>query len=115
MDGIFCRAVEVADAVDGVARHVEQTTLDLAADGDGDGLAQEFDFHAAHEAVGGVHGDGTHRVLTDVLLALEHHALAVGACHLKGIMDLREVGLATFEIDVNHRADNLSDLSFFVV
>ena len=112
VDGVFLFAVKVADAVDGVARHVEQASLDLVADRDGDGLAQEVDFHATHEAVGGVHGDGTHRVLADVLLALEHHAPAVGADYLKGVVDLREVGIAVLEVDVDHGADNLCDSSF---
>ena len=84
----------------------------MVADGDGDGLAKEVDLHAAHEAVGRVHGDGAHRVLADVLLAFEHHALAVGAHYLKGVVDLREGGFTVLKIDIDHGADDLCDFTF---
>jgi len=74
----------------------------------GDGLAQIDDRHAALQAVGGLHGDGAHSVLAQVLLHfgddVDLLALDVGL-DLQGVVDRRQV--PALELDVDHGADDL--------
>ena len=51
----------------GFAQDVEHAAESCAADGDGDGNAQAFRFHATDQAFGGLHGDGAHAAFADVL------------------------------------------------
>jgi hypothetical protein len=69
---------------------------------------------AAGEAVGGLHGDGPHPVVTDLLGDLGGH-LGRHAVHgdreLEGVVDLREpVGR---ELHVDHRSGDGDDATFF--
>ena len=112
MDGVFRATVEGADAVDGVACDVEQAAFDLVADGDGDGLSREGHGHATLQAVGGVHGDGAHRVLTDMLLTFKDELGAVGTGDQQGVMDLGQVALTAVEEDIDHGTDDLGDVSY---
>ena len=66
---------------------------------------------AADQALGGVHGDGAHGVLAEVLGDLEHQAegLArplVGVGGLQRVQDRRQVAV---ELDVDDGADDLGD------
>ena len=71
-------------------------------------------FHAAHEAVGRVHGDGAHDAFTEVLRDLEHEVvlLAVdrGLVSVSALRMLRQ--LARRELDVDDGSDDLGDLAF---
>ena len=66
---------------------------------------------AAGQALGGVHGDGAHGVLAQVLGDLEHQAeglagALVGVGGLQRVEDRRQVAL---ELDVDDGADDLGD------
>ena len=76
-EGAF--ALEVAEAVDGLAGDVHHAATDLAADGHGDRGAEAGGLEAASEAVGGVHGDAADGVFADMLLYLDDEFAAVGA------------------------------------
>ena len=75
-------SVELLAVVDGLAEHVDETAERLLADGHGHGLAGVDDLDAAGQAVGGVHGDGAHAVVAEVLLHLGDQLarLAVARC-----------------------------------
>ena len=78
-----------------------------------DGAAGVGDVHAAHEAVGGVHGDGADGRLAEVLRDLEHQVvLLVAEARVgdgKRVQDPRQ--LAGRELDVDDGTDDLSDLA----
>ena len=76
MDVVTLFAFDLRHAVDTFADDVEQTAVDLAGGHRNHGAGGHH-LHAAAETVGGVHGDAAHRVLTDVLLALEDQLFAV--------------------------------------
>ncbi len=96
--------------VHGIADHVHDAPQRLVADGDGDGVAGVGHLLAAREAFGGVHGDGAHRVLAQVLRHLEHQppALVLG---LQRVQDLRQV---TVELHVDDGAHDLANATDFV-
>ena len=56
-----------------LTQHIEDATENPLPDGNGDRATEATDGHAALEALGGGHGDGTHPVLAEVLLDLEGH------------------------------------------
>ena len=62
---------------------------------------------AADQAVGGVHGDGAHGRLAEVLGDLEHQALAV----VVGLERVQDLGQVVLELHVDDRADDLGDLA----
>jgi hypothetical protein len=72
------------------------------------GSAGVDDLLAAHQAVGGVHGDGAHHALAQVLRHLEHQALAVvGRFRARS----GSAGSSPVELNVHHRAHHLGDLA----
>ena len=60
---------------------------------------------AAHQTFGGVHGDGAHGVLAEVLRHFEDEPVAV-VVGLERVQDRRQVAV---ERDVHHGADHLAD------
>jgi hypothetical protein len=70
-----------------------------------DRLAGIGDFLAACKALGGVHGDGAHRVLAQMLGHLEHQPLAV-IVGLQRVQDRRQLVL---EMHVDDGAGHLGD------
>ena len=64
-------------------------------------------FLAAHQALGGVHRDGAHGVLAEMLRDFEHQAVAA-VLGLERVQDRRQVIL---ELHVDDGADDLGDLS----
>ena len=56
-----------------LADHVHDATERFAADGHRDGTAKIDSLHAAHHAVGRLHGDAAHTALAEVLLDFENH------------------------------------------
>jgi hypothetical protein len=77
-----------------------------------DRSAQIHRVHAAHDTVGGAHGDRAHLIAADVLLHLGHDADRLGALarllHFERIVQVGEV--VRRELDVEHGADDLDDL-----
>ena len=109
--------VERAHRVDGLADDVEDAAEDLAPDRRGDRRAGVGGDHAAHHALGGLHRDGAHRVLAEVLGDLED-----GVDHLRParrldlLVDDQRVHqcrqLAGLEFNVDDRADHLRHAAF---
>ena len=79
--------------VDRVADHVEDAPEALGTDGHLNGGPGVPYGHPAHQAVGGVHGDGADRALAEVLRDLEREVLLrcrdAGVRQLQGVVDLR--------------------------
>ena len=65
----------VSRLVQAVSQGVEDVALDLLADRHRDRLAGVDDLDAAHQAVGGLHRDGAHQVVAEVLRDLERQGL----------------------------------------
>ena len=71
---------------------------------------------AADQALGGVHGDGAHGVLAEMLGDFEHQAerlagLGVDVGGLQRVQDRRQVAV---ELDVDDGADDLGEAAFGV-
>ena len=81
-------------------RHSSPTGTEIGCAGVGDVLP-------AHQAFGGVHRDGAHRGLAEVLRDFEHQAVAA-VRGLQRVQDRRQVAL---ELHVNDGADDLGDFS----
>ena len=105
--------VDRAAVVDRVTDDVQDAPQALGPDGHRDGGAGVAHFHAADEAVGGVHRDGADGVLAEVQRDLEGQVVLggrdAGVRHLEGVQDLRE--LAPLELDVHDGPDDLDDLA----
>ena len=95
------------DSTDGLTDHVHDAAQGLLADRDRDRLAGIDHVLAAHQAFGGVHGDGAHRVLAEMLGDFEHEAVAV-IVGLERVEDLREL---IVELDIDHGAHHLADVA----
>ncbi len=78
------------------------------ADRNGDRLARIHDLHAAHDAVGGAHGDGADLVAADVLLDFRDQLSGIDL-HRDRVVELGE--LLGLELDVEHWSNDLDDLS----
>ena len=68
MNGLDVRAVNATQAVDVFSYYVEYPSFDLVARRHGDRRALCNHFLSTGKTVGGVHGDSTNGVFTDVLL-----------------------------------------------
>ena len=85
-----------AKLIDWIADHVHHAPQRSAAHGHGDRPALIDGFHAAHHAVGGLHGDAAHAAFAEVLLHLENHIDGIGhgeavAHDLHGLIDRRQL------------------------
>ena len=109
MDTVFFLISDWAHLVNRLADDVNDTTKGLAADRGADLFAGIDNNLTTLEAVGGVHGDGTNRVLTQMLGNFEHQVVFTvingRIANPKCVIDLRQ--LAGFEFDVDNSADNL--------
>ena len=86
--------------VDDLAEEVEDAPQRHLADGHGDRAAGVDDLGAARQAVGGVHRDGAHAVVAEVLLHLAHEDALVAAVDGDGAVDLGQlVGEDGFDDD----------------
>ena len=94
-----------AGFVDRLADHVHDAAERSGADRNHDRRAGVGDFLAAHQAFGGVHGDGAHRVFAQMLRHFEHQAVAVVG-GFQRVQDLRQMA---FELHVDDGADDLGD------
>ena len=96
--------------VEALAERVEHVALDLVADRHRDRTAQVGDLLAAHQAVGGLHGDGAHEVVAEVLGDLQRER-ALDLADLDGHLERGvELGhLAPRELDVDDRAGDPHD------
>ena len=110
VDRPVVEVLAVAGLVEAVAEGVEHVALDAVADGHRDRLAGVGDLDAADQAVGGLHRDGAHQVVTEVLRDLEGQRLGhllVGDLGVQGVEQLRH--RTTRELDVHDRAGDADD------
>ena len=109
MDGQLSGTVQGTHAVDAVARHIEQTALDLVAHGHGDGMSGGRHRQMPLKPVGGLHGYCPDGILPYVLLHLEYLFLTVGPRGRHGLVNARQpVVLPEFrEVNVHYRTYDL--------
>ena len=100
-----------AGLVDRLADHVDDAAERAGADRHRDRQAGVGDLLAAHQAFGGVHRDGAHRRLAEMLGDFEHQAVAA-VLGLERVQDRRQVAL---ELHVDDGADDLGDLAVWLV
>ena len=105
--GRYSVAVDRALLVHGLADDVQDAAERDVADRHLDRLAGVGDLEAADEAFGGVHGDGAHGALAEVLGDLEHEPLAV----VVGLERVEDLGQVVLELDVDDGADDLGNLA----
>ena len=72
-----------------------------------DRLAGVGDVLAAHQAFRGVHRDGAHRRLAEMLRHFEHQAVAA----VLGLERVQDRGQVALELHVDDGADDLGDLA----
>ena len=68
MDGLALGGVDRTKLVHRIADDVEHAAQGLAADGHGDRAAEVERLHAAHHALGRLHGDAAHAAFAELLL-----------------------------------------------
>ena len=94
---------------------VDDPSANLCAHRHGDGFSGRDHFHAALQTVRTVHGDGAHRIFSDVLLHFHDQCLAARTLDFQSVVYARKVCvlffLAVLEMNVYHRADNLRYVS----
>ena len=103
MDGISFLGLNRSSLVDGVADDVHDSPQGFRADGDADGCACVDDFLASDQAFGGVHGDGSHSGVSEVLCDFEDQSV-LDALDLQRVEDRRDLPL---KLHVDHGADDL--------
>ena len=94
-----------AALVDRLADHVQDAAERLGTDRHGDRAAGVDCLLAAHQPVGGVHGDGADLGFAEMLRDLEHDQPAVGV-HMERVQNVRQIGI---EAHVDDRARDLGD------
>ena len=94
-----------AALVDRLADDVQDAAERLGADRHGDRAAGVDRLLAAHQAVGGVHGDGAHFGFAEMLRHFEHDQAVVGV-HMQRVQDVRQIAV---EAHVDDRARDLGD------
>ena len=82
MYGSQILALELRQAVDGFANHIEKTSLYLLAGGHRYRALEIVHPYAALQSVGAFHRHAAHGILADVLFNLKYKHTAVGAVYL---------------------------------
>jgi hypothetical protein len=111
MDGPALLDLDVAALVDRLAEQVEDAAEGGLADRDRDRAARVDHLVATAQAVGGVHGDGAHAVVAEVLLHLADQ-VELGAALLRRHLDLErgeDLRDVVGEDDVDDDAGHLLD------
>ncbi|CDZ92688.1 Cellobiose phosphorylase (modular protein) [Rhodococcus ruber] len=99
-----------ARGVQAVTEGVEHVALDDVADRHRDRAARVDDRGAAHQAVGGLHGDRAHQVVTQVLRDLEGQGLRHGRQSDLCVQGVEQIGNGTTrELDVHDGPDDPND------
>ena len=114
MDRHALLRVDGSEVVDRLADDVHHAAQRLLAHGNADGTTQIDGFHAAHHALGGLHGDATDAAFAEVLLHFENDVDGLGnreavADHAKGGVDERNGRFG--ELHVHGGTGDLNDVS----
>src|SRR5690606_15733851 len=99
------RCVDWTSFINRLTNHVDDTAEHFRTDRNADRRARIGDRLTTHQTVGRVHRDTTYRVLTEVLSNLKNQAVSL-VVGLKRVQDRRQIVL---ELNVHHRANNLTD------
>jgi len=94
--------------IDGVAHHVHDAAEGLGAHGDRDGSTQVGHGLAAHQTVGGVEGNATHHVVTQMLGNLER-AAGLTLLHLQAVHNAGQI--AVLEDNIQDGTHDLGDFA----
>ena len=89
MNGETVRTIEFLHSVDGFTDYIHHTSLDLVSYRHRDRLSGRDDLHSALQSVGTVHGYGTHRIFSDVLLYFNDQCTAIFTHNCQRIVDTR--------------------------
>src|ERR1039457_1008628 len=113
MDGVFFLISDWTHFVNRLADNVHDAAKSFGANRGTDLLAGISDNLAALEAVGGVHCDGTNRVLTEMLGNFQYQivfsVINCRICHAQCVVDLRQ--LAGLKFNVDNGADDLRNFT----
>ena len=107
-------AVQFGQLVDSLSDNVKKATLDLLSGGNGYGTIEVFHLETAAKAVGTFHCHTADGILTDMLLHFENQLGAVGTVDFESRVNRRNDVVVAFEDDVDHRANHLGNLAYFV-
>src|SRR5262245_23685771 len=111
MDGTGLGVWDGTGLINGVADYIDDTTEGTVADGHRNWPAGVDDVLAAHEPFARIHRDGAHGGFAEMLGNFEHQSVTL----IVGLQRIEDGGEVAFELDVDNSADDLSDMSYFVV
>ncbi len=95
--------------VDGLAQDIEDAPQGLLAHGNGNRCPCGHRVHSPHQTVGAPHGDTPYGVVAQMLGDLHGQLVAVSGRNANRFVDFGQLTL--IEADVQHRADDLSNLA----
>ena len=95
-------------SVDWITGHVEETAFDAFSSGHGNCLTGIDHGRTANQTFGPVHRNGTHAVLSQVLLYFQYQRIAILFFQFQRVEDLREFAV---ELNVDNRTDHLFDFT----
>lgn len=104
MDGVTLFGLNGSSLVNGVTNHVHNPAQSLGADGNTDGGSSVDNLLTADKSFGGVHGDGPHSGVSEMLGDFEDKSV-LNTLDFKGVED---GGDLSFELHVDDGADDLS-------
>lgn len=104
MNGRLLDTLDRSPLVNGLANDVDDTTEAAGADVNLNGSTGVEDLLATDETLGTVHGNGTDRVLTQVLGDLEHEAGTLDVLDVESVVDGGQV--LGVELDVDDGAND---------
>src|SRR5690606_28106798 len=111
VDGTHFFALDGAAFVNGATQHVHDASKSAFTDRHRDGCARVGHFHAAAQAVGRTHGNGTHHAVAQLLLDFEGEPgfgeIRAGIDELERVVDFWDA--VAGELNIHHGADALND------
>ena len=114
MDGVFFLVGHGAASIGWITGDIENTAQYAFAHWHRDRSARGLHAHAAGEALGGAHRDGTNPVFAEVLLDFEGEVL-VDPSDFEGdferVVDFRKRAVCRVELDIDDGADDLDDFA----
>ena len=111
MDGTTGALLQRLQVVDALTDHVQQAALDLVTRGYRDRTALGNNACSALQAIGTVHSDTAHGILTHVLLYLQNEFAAIGTLHRQRGVDGWTSRAHILKRDIDYGSDNLGYFS----
>ncbi len=88
MNGISVLSGNFTQAIDSLSHDIEKTSLDVVSNRHGDGFAQVNGLGSAGKTIRRIHGNSTHGVFANMLLAFKHQLSAVRAVYFQCIINI---------------------------